>query len=83
VQFPELRFPRTERYTGLPVSSEKIGISNSFGGDGRRKRAFPVVWIWRVEVGRNGAGGARRKRVVEIVEGASVDGASVLVMDGV
>jgi hypothetical protein len=56
----------------------KIGIVNSLRGEGRRKRALPWVWIWRLEVGRKGGVGGRRERVVEIVEGASVEGVNVV-----
>ena len=55
----------------------------SFSGDGRRKSAFPAVWIWSVDVGMKGAEVGRRDCVVEIVEGARVEGASVLVIEGV
>jgi hypothetical protein len=67
-----------ERYTGRRVVVEKIGMVKSLTGEGRRKRAFPWVWICRLEVGRNGGVGARRERVVEIVEGARVEGVKVV-----
>jgi hypothetical protein len=77
---PELRFSRTERYIGLPVSVEKIGIVNSLRGEGRRKSAFPAVWICSEEVGRNGGVGGRRERAVEIDDGATVEDVMVVLV---
>jgi hypothetical protein len=77
---PELRFSRTERYIGLPVSVEKIGIVNSLRGVGRRKSDFPAVWICSEEVGRNGGVGGRRERVVEIDDGATVEDVMVFLV---
>jgi hypothetical protein len=69
-----------ERYTGLPVSVEKIGIVNSLRGEGRRKSAFPAVWICNEEVGRNGGVGGRRERDVEIDDGATVEDVVVVLV---
>jgi len=57
---------------------EKIGIESSLRADGKLKRGFPCVWIWRHEVGRKGGNGAFRGRVEETtVEGVSVDAVTI------
>jgi hypothetical protein len=67
-----------EWYTGRPVVVEKIRMVKSLTGEGRRKSAFLVVWICRLEVRRNGGVGTRRERVVEMLEGARVKGVKVV-----
>ena len=59
---------------------EKIGIVNSLRGEGRRKSAFPAVWICNEEVGRNGGVGGRRERFVEIDDGATVEDVMVVLV---
>ncbi len=62
---------------------EKIGIVNSLRGEGRRKSAFPAVWICNEEVGRNGGVGGRRERDVEIEDGATVEDVVVVLVASV